>query len=325
MKRREFLGVVGGAAAWPLAARAQQSAMPVIGYLAVRRPSFDASAVAGFRQGLNEVGFIEGRNVALEHRFVGDRYDELSAFAVDLVRQRVAVILAAGLPAALAAKAATSEIPIVFTSGVDPVQYGLVPSLNRPGSNITGVSLFSATLIIKRLELLREVLGKPVNIGFLVNPNNPVAEAEVKAIEGAALEIKQELVVAKAGNEVEIDAAFATFKSQHANAMLVSADGFLIGRREQLVALAARHAMAAIHNQRDFSVAGGLMSYGASPTEQYRQAGIYTGRILKGTKPSDLPVLQPTKFELVINLKTAHALGLTVPATLLARADEVIE
>ena len=325
MRRREFITLLGGAAAWPVGAWAQQPSMPVIGYLAVRSPNVDAPALAGFRQGLHEVGYIDGRNVTIEHKFVESQYGQLSALASDLVRQQVAVIFATGLSAALAAKSATTEIPIVFTSGVDPVQYGLVTSLNRSGSNLTGVSLFSSTLVAKRLELLREILGKSVTIGFLVNPNNSIAEPEIKAIQAAARDIGQKLVVAKAGSEGEIDVAFATFKSQQAKAFMVSADSFLIGRRDQLVALAAQQSVPAIYNQREFSAAGGLMSYGASPTEMYRQAGTYVGRILKGMKPNDLPILQPTKFDLVINLKTASALGLTVPPSLLARADEVIE
>ena len=250
MRRREFITLLGGAtaAAWPVGAWAQQPSMPVIGYLAVRSPIADAPTLAGFRQGLNEVGYIDGRNVTIEHKFVENQYGQLSALASDLVRRQVAVIFATGLSAALAAKAATAEVPIVFTSGVDPVQYGLVTSLNRSGSNLTGVSLFSATLVAKRLELLREILGKPATIGFLVNPNNPVAEPEIKAIQAAARDIGQQLVVAKAGSEGEIAAAFAKFKSQQAEAFMVSADSFLIGRRDQLVALAAQQSVPAIYN-----------------------------------------------------------------------------
>jgi putative ABC transport system substrate-binding protein len=330
VRRREFISLAGGAAAapvtfWPLSAQAQQPAMPLIGFLTIRSPDFDAPRVAAFRQGLNETGHIEGQNVAIEFGFVKDRYDQLPALASELARRRVTLIFAAGLVAALAAKAATAEIPIVFTSGVDPVQYGLVPSLNRPGSNLTGISLFSATLGAKRLELLRGLVGKAVAIGLLVNPNNPNNEPEAEGIQAAARTIGQKLIVVKAGSEREIDAAFPTLIPRHAGAFLVNADGFLISRRDQIVALAARHMVPAIYNQREFAVAGGLMSYGASSTEMYRQAGSYAGRILKGVKPADLPVLQPTKFELVINLKTAKALGLEIPAMLLALADEVVE
>jgi putative ABC transport system substrate-binding protein len=326
IRRREFIVTFGSAAAvWPLPARAQQPLMPVIGFLNPGSPDGYASFVAAFRQGLNEAGYVEGRNVVIEYRWAQDKYDLLPALAADLVRRSVTVIAATGTPAALVAKGATTTIPIIFTSGVDPVAARLVPSLNRPGGNVTGVNNYVSALGAKRLELLHELVPNAAVIGMLVNPNYFDAESQWKDVEEAARITGQQVHVVNASSVGEFDKAFATLVQINAGAMLVAADVLFLSRHDQLVALAARHAIPAMYHLRDFVVAGGLMSYGPNIGDGYRQAGIYTGRILKGTKPGDLPVVQPTKFDLFVNLKTAKALGLAVPDKLLALADEVIE
>jgi len=325
MRRREFITLLGGTAAWPLAAHAQQSAMPRVGFLHQGSSQPSAYIVDAFRRGLKESGYAEGQNVALQFRWADGEYDRLPALAADLVRDQATVIAAALLPAAHAAKAATSTIPIVFISGSDPVESGLVASLNRPTGNVTGVSLFSVPLIAKRLELLHELIPGAAAAAVLVNPSNPNAMANERGIEDAAQTMRLQIRFIRASGEQQFETAFATIVQQRAGALIVSADGLFASRREQLVSLAARFAVPTIYFQREFVVAGGLLSYGANSPDMYRQAGIYTGRILNGVKPADLPVLQPTKLELAINLKAAKALGLEVPQSLLARADEVIE
>ena len=323
MRRREFITALGGAAvAWPLAARAQQPSMPVIGLL--RAGQMDEKGLTALRTGLSELGYAEGRNVAIELHAT-EQYDRLPALASELVRRQVAVIYASTLSAALAAKAATATIPIVFSIGGDPIEAGLVTSMSRPTGNLTGATIFLGELLPKRLELLRELVPSATLIGVLLNPNNPNSEARSRDVQEAARTIGQRILLLQAGNERDFVSAFSTLVQQRAGALVVSDDPLLSVHSEQIIALAARHALPTIYFFRLDTVNGGMMSYGVNIDDQYRQAGTYVGRILKGEKPADLPVLQPTKFDLVINLKTAKSLGLTVPPTLLARADEVIE
>jgi putative ABC transport system substrate-binding protein len=327
MRRRDFIALLAGAAAaWPLTARAQRQSVPSIGFLSTRSPGEAAPFTAAFRQGLKEIGLVEGENVTLDFRWANLQYDRLPALATDLIRNRVTVIAAVGgIHSGLAAKAATSTIPIVFVSAGDPVEFGLVPSLSRPGGNITGISMVTVALAPKRLELLHESVPPPGAIAMLVNPTSPYLGPETKDVQAAARTLGREVRVFNARAEREIDAAFATLVQQRAAAVLVSGDPFFDSQRDRLVALATRHAVPAIYQWREFATIGGLMSYGSSITDAYRQAGVYTGRILKGSKPADLPVIQPTKYELVINLKTAKALGLTIPPSVLLRADEIIQ
>ena len=326
MRRRAFITLLGGATvAWPLAARAQQTGMPVVGYLDASSPGASAPRVAIFRRGLAEAGYVEGRNVAIEYRWAEGRYDRLPEMAVELVRREVAVIVASTIPAAVAAKSATATIPIVFYVAGDPVKLGLVAGLARPGGNATGVNNFAAELGAKLLGLLRELLPTARRIGLLVNPTNPNVEGATKDVTAAALATGVEIDVVRASDSREIEVAFATLVRNRADALVVGPDAFFTSRRLQIATLATRHALPAVANSREFAEAGGLMDYGTSLTEVYRQLGVYAGRVLKGDKPAELPVVQSTKFEFVINLPTARALGLEVPATLLARADEVIE
>jgi putative ABC transport system substrate-binding protein len=327
MKRREFITLIGGtAAAWPLAARAQQQTMPVIGYLNLGSPESDAFRLTGLRRGLNQSGYVEGRNVVIEYRWAGNQADRLPDLAADLVQLRVAVIVSPGSLSALAAKGATTSIPIVFVVGNDPVQLGLVASLNRPGGNLTGINAFAVELGAKGLALLHELMPSTATIGFLENPNNPIFAAYYERdVLTAATVIGLKIQILNAGTDREIDAAFVNPIQARTGALLVGGDVFFNNRIDQIVALAARHAIPTMYHFREFVAAGGLISYGSSLMDAYQQVGLYTGRILKGEKPADLPVIQATKLELIINLKTAKALGLPIPDKLLSLADEVIE
>jgi putative ABC transport system substrate-binding protein len=322
MRRREFLSVIGGAAAWPLPARAQQSALPVVGFLHPSSP--DAYRLRAFRQGLKDAGFVEGENVAIEYRWADGHYDRLPALASELVGRRVAVI-ATTSNGAFAAQAATTTIPIVFIAPEDPVKLGLVPSLARPGGNLTGINFFSTELTAKRLELLRELVPTATRVAVLVNPANAITGVTLKNLEAAARAIGLQTKVLNTSTIREIDAAFATLVSERPDALFVANDPFFVERRVQLAQLATRHTVPAIYQDRLYVEVGGLISYGANLSDPWRQVGVYAGRILKGAKPADLPVVQSTKFELVINASTARMLGLTVPPTLLVAADEVIE
>jgi putative ABC transport system substrate-binding protein len=327
VKRREFITLLGGAAAaWPIAARAQQPAMPVIGFLSSLAPSDLGLVVPGFYQGLNEVGFIEGRNIAIEYRWAQGNYQRLPAMSADLVNRKVAVLAAiSGTPAAMAAKAATTTIPIVFAIGGDPVAPGLVANLSRPGGNVTGVSFFNAPLTSKRLELARELVPDGRLIAMLVNPENPPSVAEGENAQATAAALGQRVLMLNASKPADIDAAFAAVKQQQARALVVSSDPFFFIERVKLVVMMARDAVPTVFADREQAEAGGLISYGASRVDAYRQAGNYVGRIVKGEKPGELPVVLPTKFHVLVNLKTAKALRFEIPATVLARADEVIE
>jgi putative ABC transport system substrate-binding protein len=327
VRRRDFITVLGGAATWPLAARAQQPAMPVVGFLNGFSPRANADTLAAFRQGLNDTGYVEHQNVGIEYRWAEGQYDELPSMAADLVRRQVAVIFATPTAAALAAKAATKTIPVVFVTGSDPVQLGLVASLNRPGSNVTGATFYVGQLASRQLELLRELVPKAVAVGVFVNPNAPAnAEPQIRDLQVAATALGMQLHVLNVGNEGDAKTAFATLVGELTDALLVTADGFFNNQlRDSIVAMAARHRLPTIYAYREPVVSGGLICYTSSSVDAVRQAGVYAGRIIGGANPTDLPVTQPTKFELVINLKTARALGLTVPAMLLAIADEVIE
>jgi putative tryptophan/tyrosine transport system substrate-binding protein len=326
MKRREFLTLVSGAvAAWPIATRAQLPAKPVIGFLHYASPESFSKVLEAFREGLKEAGYIEGQNVTIEYRWAEGHYDQLPALAADLVHRQVTVIVAGGTLAAKIAKRTTTKIPIVFTSGEDPVEAGLVDSISRPKGNLTGVTSISGMTAAKRLELTRELLPRAQAVAMIVNPTYPGADAQMAEIDAAGRTIGMQIVKIAASNEQEIDAAFATGKKRRVDAFVVGVDGFFITQRRQFAALSEQYAMPTIYPFSDFVRAGGLVSYGARITGDYRQAGVYTGRILKGANPSDLPVMQPAVFELVINLKTAKSLGFTVPASLLSRTDEVIE
>jgi ABC-type uncharacterized transport system substrate-binding protein len=325
MRRRQFITLLGGAAAWPLAARAQ-AAMPVIGFLRQGSPEPNAHLIVAFRKGLGETGYIEGRNVAIEYRWAHDENDRLPKLAADLVRMRVAVIATPGsTAAAAAAKSVTDTVPIVFSGGGDPVEMGLVASLNRPGGNVTGVSSMSGELGAKRLGLIQELVPSAARFAVLVNPDNPLTGAYVADLRAAAAAIGRQIEVLSATTSRDIDTAFRMLTEKPADALLVGPDALFVSRRVQLATLSARHGVPTVYPFRDDAEVGGLMSYGPSNTDLVRQAGIYTGRVLKGERPADLPILRATKFDLVINLTTAKALGLEVPATLLARADEVIE
>ena len=324
MRRREFITLLGGmAAAWPLAARAQQPTMPVIGYLSGDTP--EPENMAEFRAGLRETGYLDGQNLRIEIRSTEGRYDRLPAMAADLVRRNVAAIATYGNVAMLAAKAATAKIPIVFVTGSDPVKLGMVASFNRPGGNVTGISFLTNTLTAKRVELLRDLLPAAGTISLLVNPNNPMGEQDIDETQAVARALGLQVHLLKIGTEFDLESAFAELARQRSSALLVSADGFFTSRHDQIVAMAARHRVPAIYPRLEYVAAGGLIAYAARAGDVFRQAGIYVGRILKGEKPGDLPIQQPTKFNLVINLRTAKTLGLEVPATLLALADEVIE
>jgi putative tryptophan/tyrosine transport system substrate-binding protein len=326
MRRRAFIALLGGAAAWPLAVRAQQPTMPVIGFMSTLSPESISNPVAGFHQGLKEAGYIESQNVAIEYRWAQGHYGRMPELAADLVRRKVAVIVASGGdPSPQIAKAATQTIPIVFGMFGDPIREGLVDSLSRPGGNATGVTIFGPAAVTKRLQLLHDLVPQAAVIAFLMNPNNPNGSIELKAAQAAAASLGRQIVVFSASSESELDTAFASMVQQRIGTLLGASDPFLFNRRDQIVLLAARHAIPAIYYLRDFARAGGLMAYGNSLTDMYRLVGVYVGRILKGEKPTDLPVVQSTKFEFVINLQTARALGIEVPNSMQLLADEVIE
>ena len=326
MKRREFITLLGAAAAWPLAARAQQPAMPVIGVLDARSPGTTESLLRAFRQGLKDTGYVEGENVALEYRWADNELDRLPGLAAELARRRVSVIAVSTPVVALAAKAATTTIPIVFLVNEDPVRLGLVASLARPGGNVTGINIFASELTAKRLDLLRDLVPGAARVGVLVNPANATStESTLRDMAAATHTIGLQIKVLNASTSLEIEAAFASFMRERPDALFVGNDAYFYTRRVQLTHLATRHTLVATYSQREFAEAGGLMSYGTSIMDAYRQIGVYAGRILKGAKPAELPVMQSTKFELVINLPTARMLGLTVPDKLLVAADEVIE
>jgi len=326
MKRREFITLLGGmAATWPFVVRAQQSAMPVIGFLDPTSLDTYSQFVEAFRKGLREVGFIEGHNVAIEFRWAEGQYARLPEMAAEFVQHKVTVIVATGITAARAAKAATSTIPIVFNTGGDPIKFGLVTSFSKPGQNVTGVASLGKILVAKQLEVLHELIPRTDTIAFLVNPNNAVARLDTSDVQAAADTLGKKLIVFEAGTKDELDKAFIAILEQHGRALVVQTDPFFLGQRDQIVALAARHAIPAIYYLKDYPAAGGLMSYGTSLSDALRLVGNYTGRILKGEKPGDLPVQQSVRTEFVINLKTAKSLGLNVPVGLLNAADEVIE
>jgi putative tryptophan/tyrosine transport system substrate-binding protein len=327
MKRREFITLLGGAATWPLAARAQQPAMPVIGFLSSRSPGESAGVVAGFRQGLTEAGFVEGQNVLVAFRWAEGHYDRLPALAAELVGLRVAVLFTAGgPPAAFAAKAATQTIPIVFSAAIDPERIGLVTSLNRPGGNVTGMSLFPSELAAKSVQLLKRLLPSAMLIGYLINPSStPTASVYTSEASAAANALGVSIRILNASTEQELDELFASLPKSGISGLAIPAEPFFDSQRDRIVALAARYSIPAIYGLREYAVAGGLMSYGTSLPDSYRRAAIYAGRVLKGEKPADLPVVQPTKYDLVLNMKTAKSLGLNVTEQLLALADEVIE
>jgi putative ABC transport system substrate-binding protein len=326
MKRREFIILSGAAVTWPLVARAQQPTVPVVGFLGAASPDGYAPFVGGFIRGLKEAGFSDGENVAIAYRWAEGQYDRLPALASDLVVKRASVIVATGgLPPSLAAKEATKTIPIVFTLGSDPVKFGLVASLNRPGGNVTGVSLFAYLLDAKRLQFLHELVPSSTTIALLANPDSPQADAQVADVEAASRTLGQKVIVLKASSDSDLDETFAVLAQRNVSALLVSADPFFLSRRVQIVNSVARLAVPAMYEWRQFAEVGGLMSYGVDLIDAYRQAGVYVAKILNGAKPADLPVLQPTKFEFVINLKTAKKMGLDVPAKLEALADDVVE
>jgi putative ABC transport system substrate-binding protein len=325
MKRRQFIAALGSAAAWSLAAGAQQPAVPMIGWLSTQSADDSRNLTVPFLQGLKEAGYVQGQNVAIEYRWAENQYDRLPVLAADLVRRRVAVIVAVADAAALAAKAATTTIPIVFTNGADPVASGLVASLNRPGANVTGIAILTAELAPKRLQLLRELMPDAAVFGVLADPAYPANQSIITDLQAAARTLGRQLFVVNARTDSDLETAFATLSQQRVEAVLVGSSTFYNRRIEQLAALAARHALPAIYSYREYALAGGLMSYGTSIGYAGNQVGIYAGRILKGEKPADLPVQQATKLDLVINLKTAKALGLTIPETLLATANEVIQ
>ena len=325
MRGRALTALIAGVTAWSIAARAQQPAMPVVGALETGAPAYHSPSAAAFLRGLSQAGYAEGQNVTIEVRWAENRYERIPALAQDLIRRRVSVIFAGNVVSALATKAETSVIPIVFITGVDPVELGLVASLSRPGGNLTGISMLGAGLVAKRLELLHEVVPKASTIGAVVNRGNPNAELQLRNLEVAARGVGMQLHPVQVSSVDEFEASFAMLSREQAQAVVVGADPMFFQNRDRLVALAARHRLPAVYEWREFTETGGLMSYGPSLLEARRQAGVYVGRILKGEKPEDLPVLQPTQFELVVNLRTARSLGLDVPPSLLARADEVIE